>query len=172
MCWFAFANPTFPIYPFPIPPPAWQPQVCSLCPRFCSCFINKFILSHFRFHISVISYGICLSLSDLLGFSVINSQSIHNIFSVFPLIKILGYLSGNNTLRRTSGSCPLLCPGAWGISPSHNGPQQRKGSAVSLPLTAFLLSFFPLSLFLRNSVETPPPATFLHSPKPGLQHKQ
>ena len=42
----------------------WESQICSLCPWFCFCFIVKFIC--FRFHLLVVSYGICLSLSDLL----------------------------------------------------------------------------------------------------------
>ena len=32
----------------------------------CFCFIAKFIVPYFRFNLSMISYGICLSLSDLI----------------------------------------------------------------------------------------------------------
>jgi len=43
--------------------PCWQPQVCSL---FCGsvCFVDTFPVSYLKFHMWVVSYGICLSLSD------------------------------------------------------------------------------------------------------------
>ena len=35
----------------PSPLPSWQPEVCSVCLWICFCFMDKFILSYFRFHI-------------------------------------------------------------------------------------------------------------------------
>ena len=57
--------PAQPPTPFlPQPPPTWQLKVCALylC---CFCFINRSFVSYFRFHMKVISYGICLCLTNL-----------------------------------------------------------------------------------------------------------
>ena len=53
-----------PAYPSPSP----CPQVHSLCLRLYSCPASRFIrtIFFFRFHIYVLEYGICFSLSDLL----------------------------------------------------------------------------------------------------------
>ena len=54
-----------PAYPSPFP----CPQVHSLCLRLYSCPAPRFfrtIFFFFRFHIYVLAYGICFSLSDLL----------------------------------------------------------------------------------------------------------
>ena len=40
------------------PCPLWQPQVCSLCLQVSFCFTDNFV-SYFKFHIEIISYGIC-----------------------------------------------------------------------------------------------------------------
>ena len=51
------------------PSPPSCPQVHSLCLRIYSCLATRFISTiffPFRFHIYVLSYGICFSLSDLL----------------------------------------------------------------------------------------------------------
>ena len=52
-----------------IPPlPPWYPYVCSLCLCLYFCFVHKMIVyaNFFRFHIYVLIYDICFSLSDLL----------------------------------------------------------------------------------------------------------
>ena len=55
-----------PAYPSPSP----YPQVHSLCLHLYSCpaprFLKTFSFFFFRFHIYVLAYGICFSLSDLL----------------------------------------------------------------------------------------------------------
>ena len=53
-----------PVYPSPSP----CPQVHSLCLYLYSCPAPRFIRTFFffRFHIYVLAYGICFSLSDLL----------------------------------------------------------------------------------------------------------
>ena len=50
---------------FPTPLPLWQPSVCSLHQWVCFNFVCSFIL-FFTLHIWVKSYGVCLSLTDLL----------------------------------------------------------------------------------------------------------
>ena len=61
----AFVNPKLPIHPSPNLPPAWQPQVCSLCLWVCSYFVNKSICAVCEIpHRSDIMWY--LSLSDLL----------------------------------------------------------------------------------------------------------
>ena len=47
-------------------PPPWQPHICSLYLWVCFCSTESSFVLYFRLHIEVISYGICLSLSDLL----------------------------------------------------------------------------------------------------------
>ena len=48
----------------PSPPPPWQPQVCSPSPRFSFLWKGSFV-PFVRLQMEVISYVICLSLSDL-----------------------------------------------------------------------------------------------------------
>ena len=62
--------PNFKSIPLP-----WQPPVCSLCPWFFFCFIVSCV-PHFRFHIDMTSYGICISLC-LSSLSMIISRLIH-----------------------------------------------------------------------------------------------
>ena len=47
--------------------PPWYPYICSLHLCLYFCFVNKIIYTKFfGFHIYVLKYGICFSLSDLL----------------------------------------------------------------------------------------------------------
>ena len=61
---FASANLKPPIHPFSTPLPLGnQKFILYVCIYFC--FIDTFV-SHFRFHVQLMSYAICLFLSDLL----------------------------------------------------------------------------------------------------------
>ena len=57
-------NPFIFFHPAPNHPPLRQLSVSFMYPCFCFCFVHQFIL-FFKFHISVRSYGICLSLTGL-----------------------------------------------------------------------------------------------------------
>ena len=48
----------------PPPPRAWPPQVCSVSVSLFSVSWISSLVSYFRLHIEVVSYGICLSLSN------------------------------------------------------------------------------------------------------------
>ena len=61
----------------PHPPPPWQPSVCSLCPWFCFCFIDKFICVIFQIpHISDIIWYLSFSFW-LTSLSMIICSCIH-----------------------------------------------------------------------------------------------
>ena len=54
--------------------PHWQPLVCSVCESASFCYIHYFV-EFSRFHIQVLSYSICLFLSD--SFHLMPSEFIH-----------------------------------------------------------------------------------------------
>ena len=61
-----YVNSNLPIHPT-LPFPPWYPYVCSLHLCLYFCFVNKIVYtSFFRFHMYVLIYDICFSLSDLL----------------------------------------------------------------------------------------------------------
>ena len=64
--WFVFANHTLPVLlPFPCLPLGNYKSVLYICEPVSVFQISSFV-SYFRFYIEGISYGVCLSLSDLL----------------------------------------------------------------------------------------------------------
>ena len=72
VCW-----PQPPTPSLPQPPPPWQPQVCSLCPWFCFCFIDRFICVIVEIlHISDIIWHLSFSFW-LISLSMIISSCIH-----------------------------------------------------------------------------------------------
>ena len=59
ICLSQTPNPSLPCFPSSLA----IEQVCSLCLWVCFCFADKFIWSYFGFHILVVLYGVCLSLT-------------------------------------------------------------------------------------------------------------